>query len=326
MSEPTFDNAGNLNLGPVTRNSDGRIAIDFERGDTAGLAMDVEANKLGLARIRLGDWYVEQSAAGAVQIRRVDNGLVTSILGESDSAEYVAPATPPLFSAIQINIPLVLAPTGSMGDNGALTSGTANPQTYTHSYVYFPDEALYAGSTLGWYYTEWSTTTAGTVYADQWDGLTVPTVPASPTAIAATGPGAFTGATTEALYAAFTVEAGDAEAGSRFEFDGQWAGTNGADDKIIRVRHDLIGGDVMWTSLLTGFAAREMHRSINVISPANEQSVHGVDISAAALVKATTLYTDQDYTVAFQFVLTIERETATDVIVIESFRITQVRA
>ena len=88
-------------------------------------------------------------------------------------------------------IPVGLPGGGSIGNNGALTLTTALQTTYSSIYLYFPANAISAGSAAGIYYVVMSSTTAGTIYNNTYTGER-PTVPSSPTAFSTTGPGAYT--------------------------------------------------------------------------------------------------------------------------------------
>lgn len=100
----------------------------------------------------------------------------------------------------QSGIPMVLAGSGSMGNNGALTLTTALAAIYASAYVYLPANAIVSGSAAGWYYATFSSTTAATVFNNTYSSGT-PAVPASPTAFVTTGPGAYTGkSTTQTAY------------------------------------------------------------------------------------------------------------------------------
>lgn len=92
-------------------------------------------------------------------------------------------------------IPFIIASSGSIGDNCAITAMTATAVTYANAYIYLPADAISAGSAAGWYFFQGSSTTAGTCFNNTYtSGL--PTIPGSPTAFATTGPGAFVGDTT----------------------------------------------------------------------------------------------------------------------------------
>lgn len=94
----------------------------------------------------------------------------------------------------QLRLPLVIPSSGTMGNNGALTTTTAVPFAYPRAYVYLPSGAIATGSTAGWYYAVFSSTTAATVYNNVYTpgAGTTPTIPTSPTPFVTTGPGAYT--------------------------------------------------------------------------------------------------------------------------------------
>lgn len=78
-----------------------------------------------------------------------------------------------------------------MGANGALSAIATLTAVYPNCYLYFPAGKAFSGSAAGWYYAVMSSGTAGTVYNNTYTTGT-PTIPASPTAIADAGPGAYT--------------------------------------------------------------------------------------------------------------------------------------
>jgi hypothetical protein len=100
---------------------------------------------------------------------------------------------------------VILPSSGSIGNNGALTLTTALPAIFTSAYMYFPANAISAGSAAGLYYVVMSSTTVGTIYNNT---LTSgePTIPSIPTAFATTGPGAYTQTTAaDITLASFTL-------------------------------------------------------------------------------------------------------------------------
>lgn len=92
-------------------------------------------------------------------------------------------------------VPFVLPGSGSMGNNGALTLTTAlaAAPAITSCYVWMPAGAIVSASTAGWYYALFSSTTVAQVFNNTYT-IGTPAIPASPTAFATTGPGAYTGA------------------------------------------------------------------------------------------------------------------------------------
>lgn len=79
----------------------------------------------------------------------------------------------------------------TMGNNGALTTLPVLPTTYSGgAWIYMPANGIFAGSTAGWYWFVASSTTAGTVYNNQYvSGDPKLAVPATPTPFVSTGPG-----------------------------------------------------------------------------------------------------------------------------------------
>ena len=107
----------------------------------------------------------------------------------------------------QSNVPAYIAPSGTMGANGAVTLGTALSATYSSGiYLLFPAGAVFSGSALGFYWTVMSSTTVGTVFNNPM-GL-IPTIPATPVPIVDVGPGAYTGSIAAATAFSATVPGG----------------------------------------------------------------------------------------------------------------------
>jgi hypothetical protein len=91
----------------------------------------------------------------------------------------------------------IIAPSGTIAANGALTLGTSLPINPGSCYMYLPAGAAFAGSSAGFYFTIMSSATVGTVFNNIFVPATAaPTIPSLPTPIVATGPGAYTGVTT----------------------------------------------------------------------------------------------------------------------------------
>ena len=102
-----------------------------------------------------------------------------------------------VINLFQNGIPVCIPPNGTITTTtGALTLGTALDNTYPAIYMWFPAGA-WTGSSAGMYYVSMTSTTAGTVYSNQYTGGT-PTIPTSPTLVT-TGSGAYTQTTGVAL-------------------------------------------------------------------------------------------------------------------------------
>jgi hypothetical protein len=144
----------------------------------------------------------------------------------------------------QWNVPVGIAPTGTMGNNGAVTLGTALSTTYSNGiWLYYPAGAVAAGvpASATFLWTVMSSTTAGTVYNSTFDGLSVP-VAGTTTAYSTTGPGAFAGVTTITTVATITIAANTL--GASGVISGDWGvDYNGvAGNKSISLFYSTTGG------------------------------------------------------------------------------------
>jgi len=133
----------------------------------------------------------------------------TAGFGAFENDDAVSP-----IKVCQFAIPFIVAGSGSMGNNGALTLSTALPTGCGTNgcYVYLPINSISASlpAAAGWYYCVMSSTTVGTVYNNPYTSTLFsgqPYIPASPTAFATTGPGAFTGVATAVNGPSFTLPA-----------------------------------------------------------------------------------------------------------------------
>jgi hypothetical protein len=140
-------------------------------------------------------------------------------------------------------LPMVRPSSGSFADNGALTLTTALPEAYAACYMYFPADAIYAGSAAGLYYAAMSSTTAATVYQETYASGT-PTIPASPTAHVCVGPGAYTQSTSEITMLSGTCPAGLLGNNGSIKAFTNWRRTNNANQKFVRTR---IAGTLVFT-------------------------------------------------------------------------------
>jgi hypothetical protein len=218
------------------------------------------------------------------------------------------------------SIPFIHISSASIGDNGALTGVTTLVVTYSlGAYCYFPANSIAAGVAAGWYWTVFSSATAGTIYNSTYTSGT----PAAGTltAFVTTGPGAYTGDTTERAGPTITIAANALGANGRFEAWYELAGTNNAGSKIARGRFSGASGSI--------YAASEIASNVSFSGPwgfvnnnstaaqkgVRSSSVAGIGASSVAVVTGAV-----DTTAATTAVIGLVKTTATDNIVLDSYR------
>jgi hypothetical protein len=149
-----------------------------------------------------------------------------------------SPSSPQVARIVNNTVPFVNAPTGTMGNNGAITIGTALANTYPTCYLYLPAGAIQTNSPAGWFYAVMTSTTLGTVYNFPYSNG-VPQVPLATSlagyAFSSTGPGAYTGVTTAVIGPQITIPQGSMSVGSQLRVVAYHSLTNNADGKTITV-------------------------------------------------------------------------------------------
>jgi len=105
----------------------------------------------------------------------------------SDAMYAASPTTPGQTFRLAIEqswssgIPFVMPANGTINNTaGSVTVGTAFDYVIGPSYAFFPANALFASSPAGWYYTNWTAATIGTVYANTYLNGN-PQIPSTPT-------------------------------------------------------------------------------------------------------------------------------------------------
>lgn len=334
MLDRLLDIFGNMHIGSFTRISKARITVDPRADDTDGIGLDIEPTRAASGRravVKLGDYTFGQDTAksGSKNFGLLNaDGTLVSVLANGNGSN------PNRSCVWQTNIPLIIAPTGSVADGGVLTSGTANPLTFLKTYTYFPLAALTSAGTTppltdspaGWYYTVWTTTTAAQVYNNMWDGISEPTIPTTLTsfsAVASTGPGAFTGPTTNAMYANFPMLAANVD--SIFDVEMKLIQTNNANAKTVTVRFSALAGTLLWTNTTTSFLENDGQHTLKVNGVSNKQSITGKTFGSTAYVRQASALAAETTSAAFSFAVCASKADATDVAVIESIRIFRTR-
>lgn len=252
--------------------------------------------------------------AGGTDVAVTDGGTGSS------SAVAAAQALSVPYVLAQWCVPVMAASSGSMGNNGAVTAMTALDRTISGAWVFFPASAISAGSAAGFYWFVGSSTTAGTVFNSTWDGLSVPTA-GTATAFSTTGPGAFTGVTTEQVAVTITIPA--LAANSSLEIDSLWNVTNNANAKTPRIRIGAAGAGTGGTAMfgpspasIQAFAAKSVIRNNNSTSAQiglTSTGLLGVSTGGSGMTTAAINLAAG----TAQMVLSLQKGTATDYLVLE---------
>jgi hypothetical protein len=221
----------------------------------------------------------------------------------------------------QAGIIMLLPSSGSIGNNGALTLTTALPVIYSEGvYMYFPANAISAGSAAGLYYVVMSSTTVGTIYNNTYVGGQ-PTRPTGLVDFATTGPGAYTQSTgVEVTLVSFTVPGGVLGINGKLDFESVVENNNSVGSKSYKVKFDSV--DLVAQSTTTSLGGRYMSTISNAgienkqrtMSSSTSASIVGT-VSVGAAFQNTTVDTSQNVTASITGSLAV----ATDYCMVRAF-------
>lgn len=240
-----------------------------------------------------------------------DLGVLTpSSLGAAGVAQKLAASA----------IPFIVAPTGTMANNGAITLGTGLPTTYANAYIFLPAGAIAAGvpAAPSWFFCQMTSATVGTVFNNTYVSG-VPAIPAAPVAFATVGPGAYVGVTGLVAAQQISIPAGSIGPNGALRFSQLNSVPNNANTKIISAS---FAGVTMWDTALTAtngsanistLMARGAQNSSVILSTA---SPNGVGNAGAA-----NQFLSTNFAVAQTLSINLTTAVATDFIVLESFLI-----
>ncbi len=193
---------------------------------------------------------------------------------------------PNTLQTLNASVPSGIAPTGTMGANGAVTLGTALSLTYGPSsaspgiWLNFPAGAVASGSAAGSYWTVMTSTTLGTVFNNLYTSPGLPTPPANPIAVVDAGPGAYTGVTSLQVLLGLTIPAGALGPNGVLRVTVKWNYANSAGTKLIAV---LFGGSNLYSpSRTTSLSEGQMFTLQNRGSQSIQLGQSGALLSQAA--------------------------------------------
>jgi hypothetical protein len=270
-------------------------------------------------------------------MRTLRNALILlTLLAVSASAQFPPFSLRPLITGItgsqqlrapyilsKSAIPFVHASTGSFGNNGALTLGTALPLTYSGgAWTWVPAGAVAAGvpAAASWIWCVYSSTTLATCYNSTYTAGT-PTI-GTQTAYATTGPGAFTGDVTEAPGPTITVPANAIGLNGVVRIWFLAGATNSANDKRVRVRYSGASGTQMSAVNLANNVSYNgfthfINRGVASSQVLIQNSLNGgIGVGTSANGVATV-----DSSVSTTAVLGISKTTATDNAILDAYYI-----
>jgi hypothetical protein len=221
----------------------------------SGIQLTIGAPPSSLTLAQLRTQYTSANVIGFPQYVTQDAGLWWwNGTAWAQAAPYVL---------MQGGIPFILPPSGSIGNNGALSAlATALPTIYANAYIYLPPGALFTSSQPGLYFCQMSSTTAGTVFNNIYT-FGQPLIPAVPTPFVTTGPGAYTQLINAVVLMQFAnVPANIMGTNSVLQVDFSWVNNNSAGTKSFNV---FFGGtsDTATESETTGTARTLTHRIVN---------------------------------------------------------------
>lgn len=214
----------------------------------------------------------------------------------------------------QWGVPVILASSGSMANNGAVSGMTALPATYSGgAWLYLPSDAIQAGSAAGFYWFVASSTTAGTVYNSTFAGAGIPGA-GTATPFVSTGPGAFTGvATGEITAATVSIPAGAMGPNGSF-WTNYWVTNNtAAGNKILRVK---FGATTLISSTLSTTAASFGVGNVRNLGTAALQTAGGLTWAASSPLGNNPTFPAENTANAISLVYTLEKATATNHVIL----------
>ena len=252
-------------------------------------------------------WDEAHTVAGELPIANGGTGAAT--------AQAAAAALGVPYKLASWGVPVILASSGTMGNNGAVSAMTALPTTYDGgAWLYLPANAIQAGSAAGFYWFVASSTTAGTVYNSTFDGLSVPAA-GTTTAFVSTGPGAFTGvAAGEIVAVTITIAANTVGANGRILYDIPLTNNTAAGNKIVRLK---LGATTHVQQTLTTTAFLLLQGAIFNRGVTNAQMSRNFFVSGGGLSGSATYGGTTDMTASTTFVLSLEKATATNHVLID---------
>jgi uncharacterized membrane protein len=216
----------------------------------------------------------------------------------------------------------MIGPTGTMGNNGAVTWGTTLTRAYTQgAWVFMPAGSIAAGvpAAASWLWYVGINTTTGTFFNSVYT-TGIPTV-GTATAYSTTGPGAFTGDTSERVGPSIPVPANSLGLYGEARIQVDHESNNTAGTKTFQVRVNGIAGTVHLKNAQTTITNGRVRGTIGNMGSAAAQMTTGeliastssLQVANATFMVNDTLATTSAWTMDF----TLQHGTATDFIALQ---------
>lgn len=261
-------------------------------------------------------WIYDDVSGDIVGIKDADGGETLFVKATIDPTTLTPRGIPYILS--QGAVPIALAPSGTMGANGAVTLDTALQHTFFFGvWMYFPAGAVFAGSAAGYYWTVMSSTTAGTVYTNTYTPRVADfTPPSSPTAVVDAGPGAYTGVSgTEITAVSVTLPGGAlGNHGGLRVYRGHQMGPSDGGTKTHQVRLGSTGiqREVNVSNIYGNYDTEKTTRNSGRRDYQITQSFYRHSAYEMTDVTGTANLTNSNTSVDRTLTITLEKQTAVD--------------
>lgn len=224
------------------------------------------------------------------------------------------------FSVAKCGVPIGIAPSGTMGANGAVTLGTALNIVYSAGvWLYFPAGAVFTDSVAGFYWTVMTGTTAGVVYNTTYTpGVDSFDIPTSPVAVVAAGAGAWVGETAYKTALSFVIPGGSLGNHGVFRsVSGVTVSSTGGSKAIDNLINGISFGSYNITNTPTNSIVRAFQNrgTPNVQFAGRSNQPNSESYSASVAVIQMAHDTTQDVTITVWLDIAV----ATDYIVLENY-------
>ena len=284
---------------------------------TQYIVTNISGGSLIVGSLVFGAGNLPAGANFSMVVNSVDQNLMNALNSGkvSITPDPRISLTAPAVSA-QASIPFISLSSGSVAANGTISGITALPYIPPAAWCYFPANILAASIAAGWYYCTFSGTAAGIAYLNQpvlAGPIVVPTTLVPVTA----GQGAFTGDTGEEFGPTISVPSYALGFNGMLRHSQQCSCTNNANVKTARLRLSGNAGTIFLSHALASVAVGGYQGAVENRGATNSQfsEVFGVN---GGTVTGNVLGT-VDTTAATTGVLSLQKATATDNLILETF-------